>query len=195
VKPALIALALLVFFAAEACSDDRAAPKTPPTVEAPSTRPAMGPPTSGPPTSGPPPSGPPPSPPPAATRPATAPVAKPPESAPVADANKIPLEKGMHQVEDAGLEESLEAWADGKDIDLKHVIKRTGVYVKVWHEVRWTDAKKRERDPADYDRIVTESLAHAKNLVAAAVEGKTDQIKPLAELLIQRCIDCHNKYK
>jgi hypothetical protein len=75
------------------------------------------------------------------------------------------------------------------------VIKRTSVYVKVWHEVRWTDAEKRERDPADYDRIVTESLAHAKNLVAAAMEGKTDQIKPLAELLIQRCTECHNKYK
>lgn len=186
-KPALIALALLLIFVAEACSSHRHSSRVappPPPPSAPPTDSQMPPP---------------PPPPPAATQ--VKPVEpkpaepKPADPAPVAEANKIPLEKGMKKVEDADLEGSLELWADGKEIDLQKVIKRTGVYVKVWHEVRWADAQKRERDPANYDRIVAESILHARNLVAAATDGKTDQIKPLAELLIRRCTECHNKYK
>jgi hypothetical protein len=190
VKPALIAIALFVLFLAEACSThrhsgSRASPPPPPPSEA-APPPAVTEPA-------PPPPPPPPTPP---TKTEVPPPQKPVEPAPaVPDANKISLEKGMKQVEDSDLEGSLEKWAEGQEIDLKHVIKRTGVYVKVWHEVRWTDAKKRERDPADYDKLVNESLVYAKQLVDAATAGKTDQIKPIASQLADRCFGCHNKYK
>ena len=117
-----------------------------------------------------------------------------PAPAPVAE-RTLPLKKGMEKVEDSGLEESLEEWAEGKNIDLAHVIKRTGVYVEISPLVKWDDNKKRARDPADHDRIVRESETLAKALVDAAKAGKTDAIKPLAEKLAQSCSECHNKYK
>src|SRR5262249_7092033 len=70
---------------------------------------------------------------------------------------KISLKQGMQKVSDSDLEGSLENWADGREIDLKHVIKRVGVFVTVAQDVRWDDAPKRATNTADYDRLVAES--------------------------------------
>jgi len=101
----------------------------------------------------------------------------------------------MEKVNDAGVEDSLEKWAEGKDINLEHVIKRVGVFVDVASKIKWDGNEKRERNPADHDRIGREATEKAKLLVAAAKEGKTDQIKPLSDQLITLCVDCHTKYK
>ena len=121
---------------------------------------------------------------------------KPADPAPVADANKISLEKGMKKVEDSDLEGSLENWAEGKEIDLQKVIKRTGVYVKVWHEVRWTDAKKRERDPADL-RPPRHRVARPREEPRRGRDGRQDRARSSRSRSssLQRCADCHNKYK
>jgi hypothetical protein len=130
--------------------------------------------------------------------PTSAPVAvqPPPPPPPAADPPRtLALENGMERVSDAGLEESLEAWADGKEFKLDHVIKRTGVFLEVAPIIKWEDHKKREKNPADHDRIVRESIEKAKELVAAAKAGKTDDIKPLSDQLLQLCVDCHTTYK
>src|SRR5436190_12305392 len=129
----------------------------------------------------------------------TAPVAKvtPPPAQPAPETRKlIPLKDGMQKVSDVDLEGSLEKWSEGDEIDLQHVIKRTGVYVKIWGEVRWNDAKKRELDPKDYDRIVAESQVYAKQLLQAAMANAGhDEIKKLAGETLDRCTGCHLKYK
>jgi hypothetical protein len=101
----------------------------------------------------------------------------------------------MERVSDADLEGSLERWAEGKDIDLEHVIKRTGVFVEVASQIKWDESKKREKNPADHDRLVAEARSRARELLTAAEAGKTDQIKPLADRLLQVCVDCHLGYK
>jgi hypothetical protein len=188
-KPLLAALAVLVLFAADGCSSPRRAS----TAELPPPPPA--PPLEV--TSAPPP--PPPSeaappatvaqPAPAATKPAPAPAPPP------LPAGTMSLHDAMEQVSDADLEGSLERWAEGKDIDLAHVIKRTGVFVKVAPKIKWEEHDKRAKNPADFDRLVRESLAKARELVAAAEAGKSDQIKPLSDQLLQLCVDCHTSYK
>jgi hypothetical protein len=123
----------------------------------------------------------------AASAPATAPASAP--------ARTLSLHDGMSKVEDSDLEGSLESWAEGKDIDFEKVIKRTSVYLDIAGKVRWNDNKKRERDPADHDRIVRESIEKATALVEAARAKNEAQVKERSELLIRRCTDCHNKYK
>jgi hypothetical protein len=170
-KPIIVATALSLVFMVlmgKSCAPQDAKP-APPGGTAPETRPA-------------------------APRAETAPASKP-ASAP--ESRKlITLKQGMNKVSDADLEGSLEKWADGEEFDLQHVIKRTGVYVKVVGEVQWTDAKKRELDPKDFDRLVAESEVWAKKLVQAANDkAPADQIKTLSGELLDRCTACHLKYK
>lgn len=101
----------------------------------------------------------------------------------------------MEKVKDVRLEESLEEWADGKEFNLEHVIKRTLVFIDVAAKIKWDENKKRERDAADHDRIAREAVDQANALVAAARAKKADQIKSLSDQLLQRCVDCHTKYK
>jgi len=129
------------------------------------------------------------------SRPASQPASRPtsqPESAPQ---RTMALKEGMQKVDDMDLEGSLESWAAGKDIDFGHVIKRTGVFLDIAAKVKWDDNKKRERDPADHDRIVKESVERAQALVESARASNEAQVKERSELLIRRCTECHNKYK
>jgi hypothetical protein len=179
-KPLAFAILVLVVSSIAACAGSR------------STRPPPPPPASPPhedPAPPPPPSVPAPQPP----APAAASTTRP--EPPPAPGPPIALADAMERVSDADVEASLERWADGKAIDLDHVVKRVGVFLDVAPRVKWDDNKKRARDPADHDRIVTESLERAKALVAAARAGKTDEIKPLADRLLTSCVDCHTKYK
>lgn len=174
-KPILAVILLVAILAADACSrSEGQEPGRPSSSGSQETRPAAPAPETVP-----------------TSKPATAPVAKTPESR-----KKITLKAGMQKVSDADLEGSLEKWADGDEIDLKHVIKRTGVYVKIWDEVQWNDARKRALDPKDYDRIVAESQVYAKKLLQAAMDkASPDEIKKLAGDTLDRCTDCHLKYK
>jgi hypothetical protein len=181
-KPALIAIVLLAFFTVCGCSSSRRSP-APQASATPSGQP-FGQPSPAPP---------------AATSPAEPPApppADPPPPAPAPEpARTLSLEDGMKKVDDAGLEDSLEAWAAGKELDFNHVIKRTGVFLDIAPKVKWDDNKKRERDPADHDRIMREAVEKATALVAAARASNADQVKELSELLIRRCTECHKKYK
>jgi cytochrome c' len=171
VKPILVAAVIFGLLALDACSKADGQDAGRPSPE---TRPAAQTPETVP-----------------ASKPASAPVAKAPESKKL-----ITLKAGMQKVADSDLEGSLEKWADGDEINLQHVIKRTGVYVKVAAEVQWTDAKKRELDPKDFDRLVTESQSYAKQLVGAATANASqDEIKKLAGDTLDRCTGCHLKYK
>ena len=129
----------------------------------------------------------------AETFPVAPPATRP--AVPAGPPRTLDLANGMELVSDSDLEGSLERWADGKDINLDHVIKRTSVYLDVAAKVKWDDNKKRERNAADHDRIVRESVEKAEILVAAARAGQTDRISSLSDVLLQRCVDCHTAYK
>jgi hypothetical protein len=122
----------------------------------------------------------------AATRPASNPYA----------GRQVPLKAGMEKVSDVDLEGSLERWKGGEEFDIRHVIKRTGVYLKVSREVRWDDAAKRALDPNDYDRLVVEGEVWAEKLLQSANDqAPTHEIRKLSGALLERCTDCHNRYK
>jgi hypothetical protein len=171
VKPLVVALLLLGFFLADGCSSPRGGRTVPPLPP------------------------PPPAPPPEHAPAAAGPPAPPQPESPLDPVRTLALEEAMERVSDAGLEGSLEEWANGKEANLDHVAKRTGVFLEVAPKAKWEAHEKRARNPADFDRLVRESIMKASALVAAAREKRTDAIKPLSDALLQACVDCHTRYK
>lgn len=103
------------------------------------------------------------------------------------------LHNGMSMIERIHAEEKLEAWAKGGNIDPPLVLEFTARLSNVLSRIDWKDSKKRERNPADYDRLVSESITGTKALYGHA--NSPAEFKKTADALLQSCVDCHTLYR
>jgi hypothetical protein len=105
------------------------------------------------------------------------------------------LKDGMDHFEDLHAEENLEAWAKSPPADTTPVARLAATALAVAERVDWTTAKKRPKNPTDFDHHVDEMRTHARQLGLAALAGDPGLIAARSDRLIQRCVDCHLAYK
>ncbi|HYC78805.1 MAG TPA: hypothetical protein VEI02_14365 [Planctomycetota bacterium] len=183
IGPSAVAAATLALFLAAACA--RAKDDVPPDAATPSASDASAAPPSAAASGGAPSS---------VDAPPAAPTASPSTPAP-ADAPKLSLHDGMEALSDAGTEEALETWAKGGAVDFDAAAKLGALIRTTQARIDWSTAKKRDRNPADFDRIVVDVQDLCFELEKAAAARDAAQVGKVSDRLVQRCVDCHLAYK
>ncbi len=107
--------------------------------------------------------------------------------------NPTTLHNGMEMIERLHAEEKLEKWAKGDAADPNAVLEFAARMTNVLERIKWTEHKKRERNPQEYDRIVKASLEGTRALPNFVKE--VEAFKKAADGLVQTCVDCHTLFK
>ena len=107
--------------------------------------------------------------------------------------NPTTLHNGMEMIERLHAEEKLEAWAKGDAADPNAVLEFAARMTNVLERIKWTEHKKRERNPQEYDRIVKASLEGTRALPNFVKD--VEAFKKAADGLVQTCVDCHTLFK
>lgn len=107
--------------------------------------------------------------------------------------NPTTLHNGMEMIERLHAEEKLEAWAKGEAADPTAVLEFAARMTNVLERIKWTEHKKRERNPQEYDRIVKASLDNTRALPDFVKDAES--FKKAADGLVQTCVDCHTLFK
>jgi len=107
--------------------------------------------------------------------------------------NPTTLHNGMEMIERLHAEEKLETWAKGDAADPNAVLEFAARMTNVLERIKWTEHKKRERNPQEYDRIVKASLEGTRALPNFVKD--TEAFKKAADGLVQTCVDCHTLFK
>ena len=107
--------------------------------------------------------------------------------------NPTTLHNGMEMIERLHAEEKLEAWAKGEAADPAAVLEFSARMTNVLERIKWTEHKKRERNPQEYDRIVKASLDGVRALPDSVKDA--EGFKKAADGLVQTCVDCHTLFK
>jgi hypothetical protein len=105
------------------------------------------------------------------------------------------LHDGMEFLSDAHAEEVLEGFVKGEGLDAEKIASLAALIRASCDRIDWTTAKKRGKNPADFDLHVADVRRLAEDLGAAALDGAFDRVPGTADKLIQRCVDCHTVYK
>ena len=107
--------------------------------------------------------------------------------------NPTTLHNGMEMIERLHAEEKLEKWAKGDAADPNTVLEFAARMTNVLERIKWTEHKKRERNPQEYDRIVKASLEGTRALPNFVKD--VEAFKKAADGLVQTCVDCHTLFK
>jgi len=107
--------------------------------------------------------------------------------------NPTTLHNGMEMIERLHAEEKLEKWAKGDAADPNAVLEFAARMTNVLERIKWTEHKKRERNPQEYDRIVKASLEGTRALPNFVKD--VEAFKKAADGLVQTCVDCHTLFK
>jgi hypothetical protein len=91
-------------------------------------------------------------------------------------------------------EKNLKTWADGGTPDFAEA-KTTGVTIAGMTKlIEWKKNKKREKDAAGFDAIVTSMESASRKLAEAAIAKDAEAVKTASGEVSRNCSDCHGRF-